>query len=59
MEVKLWSSWGGAAAVILLLSDAFPIIIANRSQNSSLLSQDTALASWLNSLGSQMIGIDL
>lgn len=59
MEVKLWSCWGGAAAVTLLLSDAFPIIIANRSQNSSLLSQNMALASWLNSLGSQMIGIDL
>lgn len=45
MEVKLWFCWGGAAAVILLLSGAFPIIIANGSQNSSLLSQDMALAS--------------
>lgn len=26
MEVKLWTYWGGAASVILLLSDAFPII---------------------------------
>lgn len=45
-----------------LLSDAFPIPdIANRTQNSSLLSQDMTLASWLNSLGNyyQIIGIDL
>lgn len=59
MEAKVWSCWGGPAAVILLLSDAFPIIIANRPQNSSLLSQDMTLASWLNSLGSQVVGIDL